>query len=331
MAILVDRPEQVAPLRAALLARRAAAPAGRKPFQAVHALQDFVPEDQAAKIAILGQLAARLHRAHKLGVVSDDSHAELTRFLPPADLRPFAVGDLPGALARGFTERDGTRGRMLYISPTEGELVSDAHYLFRWADAFRRTELPDGSVVLGSGRAVIYADMWSAILDDVPPAVVASFLATLLLVTLAFRARRAALVVALALILGASWTVGLLALVHAKLNFLNFIALPITFGIGVDYAVNVVDRDLHTKDPLHVLRSTGGAVILCSLTTLLGYLALVRSTNFAVRSLGVAAVIGEVACLLAAVLVLPAALVWWRSRRSAEGWMADAAPASVSR
>jgi len=39
MAILVDRPEQVAPLRKALYARRDAAPADQKPFKDVHALQ----------------------------------------------------------------------------------------------------------------------------------------------------------------------------------------------------------------------------------------------------------------------------------------------------
>jgi predicted RND superfamily exporter protein len=83
----------------------------------------------------------------------------------------------------------------------------------------------------------------------------------------------------------------------------------------VDYAVNIVLRERDLKNPLEVLRRTGGAVILCSLTTLLGYLALVRSVNFAVRSLGVAAVSGEVSCLLAAVLVLPAGLLWWRTRR----------------
>jgi predicted RND superfamily exporter protein len=105
-----------------------------------------------------------------------------------------------------------------------------------------------------------------------------------------------------------------------RLNFLNFIALPITFGIGVDYAVNIVQR-YRTEGPFGVLasiRKTGGAVILCSLTTTLGYFALVGSQNHAVRSLGIAAVIGEVACLLAAVLVLPAALLWLsRLRRRA--------------
>jgi hypothetical protein len=99
---------------------------------------------------------------------------------------------------------------------------------------------------------------------------------------------------------------------RVKLQFLNFIALPITFGIGVDYAVNVVSRYVRegAGGAITAIRETGGAVILCSLTTTLGYLALVRSMNFAVRSLGIAAVLGEVSCMLAAVLVLPAGLVW---------------------
>jgi predicted RND superfamily exporter protein len=55
-------------------------------------------------------------------------------------------------------------------------------------------------------------------------------------------------------------------------------------------------------------------VILCSLTTSLGYLALLRSHNQAVRSLGAVAVLGEVTCLIAALLALPAALVWHTQR-----------------
>jgi predicted RND superfamily exporter protein len=58
-------------------------------------------------------------------------------------------------------------------------------------------------------------------------------------------------------------------------------------------------------------------VVLCSLTTLLGYLALTRSLNYGVRSLGITAVIGEAACLVAAAMWLPAALVWLRRQRRA--------------
>jgi predicted RND superfamily exporter protein len=147
--------------------------------------------------------------------------------------------------------------------------------------------------------------------------VVLSFVATVLVVLASFRMRREALSVVFALLVGVAWMTGALALVGARLNFLNFMALPVTFGIGVDYAVNIAHRNLTLRDPIEVLRRTGGAVILCSMTTLLGYLALTRSLNFAVRSLGVAAVLGEVTCLFAAVLVLPAALAWRRRAPSA--------------
>ena len=154
--------------------------------------------------------------------------------------------------------------------------------------------------------------MWAAVIAAIPPAVTFSFLTTALVVLLAFRAGRASVLVLAALLVGIGWLAGLFAVLQVRLNFLNFIALPITFGIGVDYAVNIVQRYLveGKGGVLRTVRETGGAVVLCSLTTALGYLALVTSINLAVRSLGLAAVLGEVCCLLAAVLVLPAALLW---------------------
>lgn len=320
MAILVDRPEQVEPLRAALYAKRDAAPEGAKPFKEVHALQDLIPRDQEAKIPVLNEIKDRVLRAKRRGLISDEDWGRVQAFIPPDDLAPFGIDDLPAGAARAFTETDGTRGRIVYISPTTPESVHDAHYLFRWADSYRETHLPDGSVVRGSGRAVIYADMWAAVIDDVPPAVMFSLAATILVVVIAFRGGRAAFAVLGALLVGVAWMAGLLVVMNVKLNFLNFIALPLTFGIGVDYAVNIVQR--YSREgaggALTAVRETGGAVILCSLTTTLGYLALVGSENHAVRSLGVAAVLGELTCLLAAVLVLPAALIW-KDRRMPKG------------
>lgn len=311
MAIVVDRVDQVEPLTKALNAIRDSAPADEKPFDSIHGLQDFVPQDQTEKIPVLLHIRKMLHKFRDRGGISDDDWNEIKDYLPPDDLKSFTMADLPLALARPFTETDGTRGRIVYISPINPEIINSAKYLFRWADSYRETILPDGSRVLGTGRAVIYADIWAAILADVPPSVAVSFIATLLVVLLAFRGRVAGLVVMGSLLVGVGWMAGLLVFMEIKLNFLNFIALPITFGIGVDYAVNVVQRYMK-EGPGSVLiavRRTGGAVILCSLTTILGYIALAGSMNMAVRSLGVAAVLGELACLLAAVLVLPAGLL----------------------
>ena len=91
--------------------------------------------------------------------------------------------------------------------------------------------------------------MWSAILDDVPRAVRVSFARHAAVVVLAFRERRAlgpghARPARRRLLDGGDAR----ALASFKLNFLNFIALPVTFGIGVDYAVNIVQRDLELRD-----------------------------------------------------------------------------------
>ena len=59
----------------------------------------------------------------------------------------------------------------------------------------------------------------------------------------------------------------------------------------------------------------GGAIAACSLTTMLGYGSLLFGDNLALRSFGKYAVIGELSCLLTALLVLPAGLSLVRSGR----------------
>jgi uncharacterized membrane protein YdfJ with MMPL/SSD domain len=62
------------------------------------------------------------------------------------------------------------------------------------------------------------------------------------------------------------------------------------------------------------LEGAGGAVILCSLTTLIGYVSLYASANRALNSFGLAMSIGEVTCLGASVIALPAFLHLLESR-----------------
>lgn len=334
LAIMVDRIDQVRPLRAALDAKRAAASPGREPFERVADIFDFLPQDQDRKLTLIAEARDRIERAHLRGVISDADFAEVKRLLPEDGLRPLGVADLPEQVARLFTEADGTRGRFVYIVPTTGRSVFDGRYLLDWADSFRRTTLPDGSVIRGSGNAVIFADVLLTVVEDAPKAILVSLLATLAIIAVAFPRRGPKLAVLGTLALGLVWMMAALALsgarvtlppdgplgvtlVGLKLNFLNFIAIPISIGVGADYAINIMQRaEVERGSVRDVIRSTGGAVILCSLTTTLGYLGLTFSINRATKSFGVSAAAGEVSCLLAAVLVLPAFLVWRERKRS---------------
>jgi hypothetical protein len=152
--------------------------------------------------------------------------------------------------------------------------------------------------------------------EDAPKAILFSLIGTFLVIVFAFRGKSSGWLALLALLLGILWLVAFLSLRDIKLNFLNFVALPISIGVGADYAINVMKRrQLEGDEVLYsVLVQTGGAVVLCSLTTTLGYLALLLSINRAVQSFGLAAAVGEVTTLFAAVLILPA-LLFWRAKR----------------
>ncbi len=327
MAIMTERVEQVKPLLAELEKRRLAGGTD-PPFEKVVSIFDLVPDDQQEKIRLLGEIRQRIEKVRSHGELTQQDWERFQPYLPAADLRPFGIDDLPEKIVRPFTERDGTRGRIVYVVPTEGKSVRDMKYLMRWADAYRQTTLPSGEVIYGSGRSVIYADMLKAVVEEGPKAALFAGFMTVLVVVAAFkrgvRGWRATGLVLGSLGVGLSWMGAMLYLSGTRINFLNFIAVPITIGIGVDYAINLVHRwRLAGKGQVTtIVRETGGAVVLCSMTTILGYLALMQSVNPAVRRFGLAAVFGEISCLLAVVVVLPAVLMLVDRSSSADATVA---------
>ena len=315
-AIVVDRVDQVEPLVDALLKRRDRAPEGLKPFDKVVTIYDLLPKDQPKKIELLEEIRDRVERGHKRGFVSDKDYAKIDEYIP-AKIAPIVMDDLPEAIARPFIDHEGKRGRIVYIVPTAHESVYNAHYLERWANAFRETHLPNGEVIYGSGDPVIFADVLASIRADAPKAILLSFVGTLAVIFLAFKGSRSGILTLSVLIIGLSWLITFLSLQDIKLNFLNFVALPISVGVGADYALNIMKRRELTADAdlAKGLTETGGAVVLCSLTTTLGYVALMFSMNGATQSFGLAAAVGEVSTVLAAVLLLPAILFWMMRRK----------------
>jgi predicted RND superfamily exporter protein len=315
-AILVDRLDQVMPVVHELERRRDSAPAGKKPFEKVVSVFSLLPSDQERKIELLNEIVDRLDRARKHGLIKNADWAELEPHIP-RQLRPLAIDDLPDLVVRPFQEKNGDKGKILYVSPTNGKSLNDAHYLMLWANAFRTIRLPNGEVIRGTGDAVVFSDMLLSISEDAPRVAFASLGGTLLVILLAFRGRRSGWVALGTLLCGISWLVGSLYLGHVKMNFLNFVAIPIAIGAGADYAINIMKRREIEGDAgvERAFIETGGAVVACSMTTLCGYTALLFSINGAVRSFGLAAAIGELATQISAMVVLPSALFWWAARQ----------------
>ena len=170
-------------------------------------------------------------------------------------------------------------------------------------------ELPDGNRVLTASRSTIFAEMIRSMERDGPLATGASFIAVAFVVVFATSNRRGTIAVLASLILGVLWMLGWASWTGEKLNFLNFIALPITFGIGSEYPFNIYDRSrLLGGDVTKAVKLHTGAVALCSYTTVIGYGSLVLADNHALQSFGCLSIVGELSCLYAALLFLPSLL-----------------------
>jgi hypothetical protein len=136
-------------------------------------------------------------------------------------------------------------------------------------------------------------------------------------VCLQFRRPWAIGMVLLPVACGTLWTAGLFALFGLKLNFMNIAILPMLLGLGLDYGIHLVYRfRLHGGlDVQEALQCTSTAICLGAFTTMIGFGSLALSVNQGIASVGLVALTGMTACLLASLSTLPAALHVWGQQR----------------
>lgn len=310
---------------AGLIRRRAKQSPGA--VEHVVTLNDLVPgtpAEQLRKIAVIEEIRRLLARP-AFRLLDDEARAQLERYHPPVGLRPIGEEDLPALIRRPFLEANGQLGRVVLVfSPAQGFSLYDGRDLLRLAQLVGTVELGDGHTLHAAGRPMVFASMLRSIAQDGPRATAAAALAVAAVALLLLGWSRGSLIIMAMLLVGVLWMIGAAALLHLRVNFLNFVALPITFGIGIDYAANVYLRyrqiDGRRGAVASALASTGGAVALNSATTVIGYGTLLATHSRALRSFGALAIIGELACLTVALLVLPALLTVARRRsRWAQG------------
>jgi hopanoid biosynthesis associated RND transporter like protein HpnN len=130
-----------------------------------------------------------------------------------------------------------------------------------------------------------------------------------------FRSVRYALLAALPLSIGVLQTFGILGILGLPLNPANMIALPLMLGLGVDYGIHIVHDYLEQRGPYRMSPSTAVAVLVDSLTTIVGFGALMIATHQGLQSLGRVLTIGVSTCLFTSLIMLPALLTWMSEGR----------------
>lgn len=329
--VMANTPEQAKRVKERLEVLAAQGKAGDL-IARVQTASSLLPETRFAAVEEAKKIKEAL--TPKLKSKLKEPERELVeRALSDASLIPLQAEQIPKTLVAGLVERSGRIDRSVLIYPKLGGGTWDAERIQAFADDVRAQVKDEHPDIQTAGTVLLSSDIARALQKDGPRATSLSLLAVLGICLVAFSTRkrregRAALTTkslafSLAaigsLFLGVLLMLGGLAWTGARLNFSNFVALPITFGIAADYSINMLKR-YQAEGRLElrrVFRGTGGAVALCSITTIIGFGSLLVAQNQALFSFGVFAVVGEFTCLLTAVVVLPAIIMLWERKKAA--------------
>jgi predicted RND superfamily exporter protein len=277
-------------------------------------LDDAVPPEQDKKRVVLREIDDLIGDPALQATLSDEDKARITKLRPPKELAPVTDADVPMALAWPFVEKDGSRGKLIVIRGAARFNSFDVADRLAFAREVSALKLPPGALV--AGEPLVVADIIKTMESDAPKIIGFALAGSVLTVLLVLGFRRHGAVTLASGTAGVVVMIAVCALLGLKVHFLDLIALPITIGIGIDYAVNLAARDRQDgqRGPRHLVATTGSTVLLCSYTTAVGYGTLMLSANGGIRAFGLAALVGEVACITMALIVAPVFLARLRDR-----------------
>lgn len=153
--------------------------------------------------------------------------------------------------------------------------------------------------------------------------VIAIILAAIILIFL-YRNVFLGLMPPIPVVLCSLWIVGTMFLLTISLNILTVMVTALTIGLGIDYSIHVMERFREEREKrgkgiqqsVHTtIMSTGTALTISAVTTILGFGVLIFSPMPIAQQFGVITAITIIYSFLAAVLVLPVLLIAWAKKR----------------
>jgi hydrophobe/amphiphile efflux-3 (HAE3) family protein len=180
----------------------------------------------------------------------------------------------------------------------------------------------DPDVLLVGGFGVVLSDLAHAVVKG---QIISLFLATGLvavMLMLLFRSVFAGLISAIPLALSMLILFGLMGVFHIELNIATALLSSIMIGVGIDYTIHFLWRYREERrngqeytDAIRVtLRTTGRGIIFNAFSVIVGFSVLLLSAFLPVRFFGFLVVVSIFACLIGALVLIPALCLVWKPK-----------------
>jgi predicted RND superfamily exporter protein len=303
---IASRIEAAAPFLAAMEADPSLA---RVVATAALAASGDAGRDRTAQPAVTGETGSMLDSA--LAKLADDADQWLAGRRESTNWRDWLLGSMPA-------DEEHTRYVILARPVLDFHALEPARQA---VDAVRATvarlAFPAGTDVRVTGDLALITEEMVLAKREAVRAAAGSFLlvTTLLLATLL--SLRLVAAIATTLLIGLAWTAGFAAVAIGHLNLLSLGFAVLFIGLGVDFGIHFGVRYRELRDrgvsiPAAISetgRSVGSSLVLCALTTAIGFYAFLPTRYAGVAELGLISGTGMFFSLVATLLILPAILV----------------------
>lgn len=269
-------------------------------------LMTQVPRDQEEKIKVLGRIEQTFARYERLlQSLKPEARKEIRELREQLAPLPFGVEDLPPSILEQY-EGKTREFSVVFVYPNES--IMDGRVGKSFVKELRDLNLPADAEL--AGEPMIYVDILNMLEHDTPVALGISLGVIILLLFIHFRNPVDVLWVLAPVLTGMLWMFGAAAFLGVKLNYMNMAILPTVLGVGIDSGVYIFHRfKKENKSTMaEILEKTGKAVILSSLTTMAAFGSLFLAHHRGMSSMGAIGFLGFGACLLTAVIFVPAVM-----------------------
>jgi uncharacterized protein len=211
---------------------------------------------------------------------------------------PITLADIPLQLKSRFVSQD-EKKFLLQIYPKKN--IWDREPLEEFISQLRQV---DADI---AGSPVTGYESIKAMKEGYVEGGMYALIAIVLVTFLTLRRVEDTLLAMLPLGLGMIWTMGWMWLFNLRFNLANLITVPLIIGIGVENGIHLVHRFREEGEggPILVEGSTGQAVALFSLTTMIGFGSLMVARYYGIFSMGLLLTVAVGSVLVASLTVLP--------------------------
>jgi hopanoid biosynthesis associated RND transporter like protein HpnN len=262
----------------------------------------------------IGQLRQRmldapLQAAHKLAAFQQalfrDVQETFTAIRNQDNRERLRAEDLPAALRHRFVSKSGNY-YLVQVYPKEDVWQRDkqAAFVFELRNEVKKVD-PKLTV---TGTPVQLYEYTTLLKDSYVEAAWYALGAIVVLVFIHFRSLTCVVLSLLPVAVGTVWMVGFMGWRGIPFNPANIMTLPLVIGIGVTSGIHILNRYVEEQKPSILAKSTGKAVLISALTTVVGFGSLILAKHQGIASLGYVMAVGTATCMVAALTFLPALL-----------------------